>query len=231
MEQTVLIVEDEPGIMKFIASYVENEGYKAIPATCGREAIEYFDHNVIDLVLLDLMLPDLSGEAICRRIREISDVPIIMITAKTDDASIIAGLEMGADDYITKPFSPRQMIARINALFRRTSPTTIDSLESGLFKLEEDNYRILFDSITLPLTATEYQVLATLIRRPSKIFTRSELSVLLSKDDSDTSNRIIDSHIKNIRSKLSEFTPRDYIKTVRGLGYKFNDTEEKDPSI
>lgn len=231
MAHTILIVEDEPGIMKFIASYVENEGYKAIPAICGREALEYFEQNVIDLVLLDLMLPDLSGEAICRRIRETSDVPIIMITAKTDDASIIAGLEMGADDYITKPFSPRQMIARINALFRRSYPAPKDSLSAGPFKVEEINYRILFDRHPLPLTATEYQVLAALIKRPSKIFTRSELSAMLSKDDVDNSNRIIDSHIKNLRSKLSDFTSTDYIKTVRGLGYTFNDIEEEDPSL
>ena len=231
MAQTVLIVEDEPGIMKFIASYVENEGYKAIPATTGREAIEYFNQNAIDLVLLDLMLPDLSGEAICRRIRESSDVPIIMITAKTDDASIIAGLEMGADDYITKPFSPRQMIARINALFRRSHPILEDSLNLGPFKVEVNNYRILYDTIPILLTATEYQVLAALIKRPNKIYTRSELSAMLCKDDLDNSNRIIDSHIKNLRSKLSEFTSRDYIKTVRGLGYKYNDTEGKDHSL
>lgn len=224
--KNILIVEDEPKISEFISSYVKHAGYHPITANNGYEALHYFQKEPIDLILLDLMLPDLSGERVCKSVRDKSCVPIIMITAKTDEDSIIAGLQMGADDYITKPFSPRQLVARINALFRRSAMNGMEpSQRIGPFRVIEENYTITYNQHNLPFTATEFQLFSTLIKRPSKVYTRDELASIAFKKDYMGYTRSIDSHIKNIRSKLNLFTSTDYIKTVRGIGYQYNDKE------
>lgn len=223
--KTILIVEDEPKILEVIESYVRNAGYNPICTTTGSSALTQFNDNPIDLVLLDLMLPDISGEEICRRIRQTADTPIIMITAKTDEESIISGLGMGADDYVTKPFSPRQLIARIEALFRRVQNVKIIN-ELGPFGIDSDKYIIALDNIDLGLTHTEYIILSTLLLRPSKVFTRDELANGLHNGQYEGYTRSIDSHIKNIRGKISSLNDTDYIRTVRGIGYQIQAVEK-----
>ncbi|PKM53948.1 MAG: DNA-binding response regulator [Firmicutes bacterium HGW-Firmicutes-5] len=224
--KNILVVEDEPKILEFISSYIRNSGYNPIIAENGQKALHLFNSESIDLILLDLMLPDLSGEEICKTIREKSNVPIIMITAKTDEESIIVGLNMGADDYITKPFSPRQLVARINALFRRSD--LINNSEpqtTGPFRINDIDYTVLLNGQNLLLTATEYQLFTVLLGRPTKVFTRDELASIAFTKYYEGYNRSIDSHIKNIRSKISNYTPDNYIRTIRGIGYQYCDQE------
>lgn len=221
---TVLIIEDEPKIIEFIQSYIENAGYNVIIATNGSDAIKSFKEETIDLILLDLMLPDISGKSICKIIRSDSDVPIIMITAKIDEDSIINGLNIGADDYITKPFSPRQLIARIEALFRRTknkNRITSHLLQIDSLTINSENFTIFLDDSLVQLTPTEFYILNTLASRPLKVFTREELIDIIFDGQYEGYTRSLDSHIKNIRSKISKLTDHDYIITVRGIGYRF----------
>lgn len=223
--KNILIVEDEPKILEVIESYVKSAGYNPFTALTGSRALEHFFSKDIDLVLLDLMLPDISGEEICQKIRKTTNTPIIMITAKTDEESIILGLEMGADDYITKPFSPRQLIARIHALFRRVSKEEPNDVV-GPFHLDLDSYTIELHHHNLDLTHTEYTILTTLLLRPTKVFTRDELANKLQNGQYEGYTRSIDSHIKNIRSKISVIDKTDYIKTVRGIGYQIQEVKK-----
>lgn len=221
----VLIVEDEEKIIEFIESYLVDSGYNVLSATTGSKALELFNNNYITLILLDLMLPDISGEKICKQIRKISDVPIIMITAKIDEEFIINGLNIGADDYITKPFSPRQLVARVKALLRRTEADSKDeifSFNNGELAIDPSKYEVKKDNEILNLTPTEYKILITLAKRPSKVFTRDELIKVALDDEFLGFDRTIDSHIKNLRHKIETDTKEcKYIITVRGIGYKF----------
>lgn len=219
--KTVLIVEDEPKILEFTESYIKTAGYITLTATTGTEALLLFTSTHIDLVLLDLMLPDMSGENICKKIRETSTIPIIMLTAKTDEKSIIDGLTMGADDYITKPFSPRQLVARVTSLFRRIDIENKDKSQEIMLFINQDNYTVLYDNNDLEFTKTEFLIFNTLASRQLKVFTRDELAAQVFYGNYEGYHRSFDSHIKNIRSKIALFTNHDFIKTVRGIGYKF----------
>ena len=225
--KTVLIVEDEPKILEFTESYIKSAGYNTLTATNGNSALSIFLSTHVDLILLDLMLPDISGETICKKIREQSNIPIIMLTAKTDETSIINGLSMGADDYITKPFSPRQLVARVIALFRRIDLE--NKVIQGKMKLfiNQDNYSVLYDNINLAFTKTEFLIFKTLASRQLKVFTRDELLAQVFDGNYEGYNRSLDSHIKNIRNKIAAYTSHDFIKTVRGIGYKFASQELK----
>lgn len=220
----ILVVEDEVKIIEFIESYLLNSGYKVITAENGRMGLELFNEQKPDMVLLDLMLPDISGEQICREIRKTSKLPIIMLTAKTSEENIIGGLDMGADDYITKPFSPRQLVARVNALFRRSyeKEEKVLSFHEGDLVLDCTNYSVKKNGSELGLTPSEYKILLTLAKRPSKVFTREELIQIAFDGDFLGYDRTIDSHIKNLRAKIED-NPKDsnYIKTIRGVGYRF----------
>ncbi|WP_069999997.1 response regulator transcription factor [Cellulosilyticum sp. I15G10I2] len=222
----ILIVEDEEKIVEFIESYLLNSGYEVYKALRGYDALKLFNSQNIDLILLDLMLPDISGEQICREIRKTSKVPIIMLTAKSQEVSILNGLDIGADDYITKPFSPRQMIARVKALLRRTFS---DDQNSDMLSFNNEDLVINGADYTVKkahaatyLTPSEFKILITLAKRPSKVFTREELISVAFEGDYLGYDRTIDSHIKNLRSKIED-DPKEckYIITVRGIGYKF----------
>ena len=222
----ILIVEDEAKIVEFIESYLLNSGYTVYKAFTGREALKIFEKQEIDLILLDLMLPDITGEEVCLNIRKNSGVPIIMLTAKSGDENIIKGLDMGADDYMIKPFSPRQMIARVNAVFRRSTPEKetkgILNFHQGDLVIDTANYTVKkSDSITY-LTPSEYKILITLAKRPNKVFTREELIDVAFDGDFFGYDRTIDSHIKNLRAKIED-NPKEctYILTIRGIGYRF----------
>lgn len=223
-KKTILIIEDEPKIVEFIQSYIKNAGYEVVIAFNGLNGLNILNKQQIDLVLLDLMLPDMSGEVLCKTIRSNSKVPIIMITAKIDEESIIRGLSIGADDYVTKPFSPRQLIARIESLFRRTTisnQSASGNLLFGSLLINTENYSVSYDNFPIELTPNEFKLLYTLASRPNKVFTRDELIDVAFMGKYEGYTRSLDSHIKNIRRKLNQITNHNYIVTVRGIGYRF----------
>ncbi|GHT79780.1 DNA-binding response regulator [Spirochaetia bacterium] len=221
----VLVVDDEIKILEIVKSYLEKSGYQALTANNGREALALLQSNAVDLVLLDLMLPDLSGEEICRTVRAGSDIPIIMMTAKVEEQDIIHGLNMGADDYVTKPFSPRELMARTAAALRRSAfaagrgGAVSQVLSSGSLLVDTENRRVSLDGTDIILTPNEYRILALLMSRPHKIFTRDEIIENIKGDDYDGFDRTIDSHIKNLRQKIRD--DAKYIVTVYGMGYRF----------
>jgi DNA-binding response OmpR family regulator len=227
---TILVVDDEPKILDIVKSYLEKGGYRALTARNGKEALTALRSNTVALMLLDLMLPDLSGEELCRRVRSESDIPIIMMTAKVDEASIVHGLSIGADDYVIKPFSPRQLMARVAAVLRRSGGGPVEGriISCDGLTVDTGNRRVSKNGIPITLTPNEYKILALLISRSHKIFSRDEIINNIKDDEYDGFDRAIDSHIKNLRQKIEDDTrnPR-YILTVYGMGYRFG--EEASP--
>jgi DNA-binding response OmpR family regulator len=231
--KTLLVIDDEPQILIALQAYFENVGYRVITATSGVIALDVFHNHLsnnvtIDLILLDLMLPQLSGEAVCKKIREKSQVPIIMLTAKTLEAEVIAGLNLGADDYVTKPFRLKELHARIEAILRRMplvdlspTPSYLTSIDGKLL-VDISKHDVRKSGIPIYLTTLEIKLLSTLMQYPHKVFTREELIALVLGADYEGYDRTIDSHIKNIRMKLEDDTKKpQYIVTVHGIGYKF----------
>jgi DNA-binding response OmpR family regulator len=224
----VLVVDDEEKILDIVASYLERSGYRALRARTGREGMTLFRQHPVSLILLDLMLPDFSGEELCRKVRAGADIPIIMMTAKVDEESIIHGLNIGADDYVTKPFSPRQLMARVQAALRRSggAPVKNHVLTAGDLLVDTGNRRVSRGDAEVVLTPHEFKILSLLMSRPQKIFTRDEIIAGIKSDDYDGFDRAIDSHIKNLRQKIGDDSksPR-YIHTVYGMGYRFSGEE------
>ena len=227
MTKKILVVDDEPKIVEVVTSYLKNDGYLVCEALNGRQALEVFDKENPSLVVLDLMLPDITGEDICNIIREKSKVPIIMLTAKIEENDILKGLEIGADDYVTKPFSPRQLMARIAAVLRRTEEKAIPSVDVEAFNnndliIDYKNYDVKKEGISVKITPHEFKLLQLMIKYPKKVFTRDELISLAMGEDFEGYDRVIDTHIKNIRQKI-ETNPKSpqYILTVHGVGYRF----------
>lgn len=219
--KNILVVDDEPGIVEIIKAYLEKSGAKVFPAFYGKEGLSLFETQKIDLVVLDLMIPDIQGEEICRRIREKSNVPIIMVTAKAEEADELAGLGIGADDYITKPFSCKILIARIAGLLRRAEAASFKMFSDGNLEVDFVNKSVKVQGKMLNLSKIELNILMELMKRPEKIFTRDELISLVLGDDFDGFDRTIDAHIKNLRKKIED-TPKNpqYVITVHGIGYK-----------
>ncbi len=221
----ILLVEDEKAIREAVGAYLEREGYWVTPASDGEQAIAEFQRHKFDLVILDLMLPKVSGEAVCRSIRDSSDVPIMMLTAKGETEDRVAGLELGADDYLVKPFSPRELVARARALLRRAHADTEpqrDKLIFGDLEIDTAGHKAFLGGEELDLTASEFKLLVTLARYPGRVYTRMELVEKVLGYDFEGYERTIDSHVKNLRSKMHD-DPRDpnYIWTVHGIGYRF----------
>ena len=225
VRKKILVVDDEVKIVEVISAYLKNEGYEVVFATNGREAIDKYKSNDIDLIILDLMLPDISGEDVCKEIREISDVPIIMLTAKTGEDSVLNGYSLGSDDYITKPFSPRQLVAKVNALFKRiTKPESTKMYFNDELIIDIKSSEVIKNNEIVSLTPSEYKILIMLAKNPQQVFTREELLDYITGENDYVYDRIIDTHIKNLRFKIEDDSknPR-YIKTVRSLGYKFDE--------
>lgn len=225
MKIDILIVEDEVKILEVLEAYLKKAGYGVITALNGNEALDKYEQYNPKLIILDLMLPDISGEKICETIRRESDVPIIMLTAKVEEESILNGFSLGTDDYITKPFSPKQVVARVNAILKRTLNYSQDNIlrfNNRNLVLNLDNYEVRKNDNLIELTPSEFKILLTLCESPKKVFTRAELLDRALGDDSDVYDRIIDSHIKNLRSKIEDNSKNPkYIITVHGIGYKF----------
>ncbi len=223
----ILVVEDERKIVDVVRSYLEHEGYEVHAAYDGEQAMLLFDKEQPSLVILDLMLPDITGEDICKAIRKQSRVPVIMLTAKVEEEDILKGLDIGADDYVTKPFSPRQLVARVTAVMRRVVEDTavlsnMISFNNGDLTVDNLRHEVKKRGQPVYLTPNEYRILQTLMKYQKKAFTREELIDIALGEDFDGFDRTIDTHIKNLRQKI-EGDPKhpQYIQTVFGVGYKF----------
>lgn len=225
--KTILIADDEKKISEVIRAYLEAEGFRVLCAYGGAEALRLFDAYAPDLVVLDLMLPDISGEEVCAAIRRKSRVPIIMLTAKTAEEDIVHGLGLGADDYVTKPFSNRQLLARIGAALRRATDEAVPlagrvSFGGGDLVLNIVSHEVRKKGETVPLTPSEYNILMTLAKYPGKTFTREELITFALEEGYEGCDRVIDTHIKNIRQKIEDDPKAPvYVVTVFGVGYRF----------
>ena len=221
----ILIVEDEPSLSEPLAFLLGREGYDSTIAADGIAALAEFDRNGTDLILLDLMLPGIAGTEVCREIRTRSQVPIIMLTAKDSEVDIVVGLELGADDYVTKPYSTRELLARIRAVMRRRSETDEDDtaiLESGDVRMDIDRHTVEVRGVETAMPLKEYELLEVLLRNSGRVLTRGQLIDRVWGSDYFGDTKTLDVHIKRIRSKIEQ-EPSDprMLLTVRGLGYRF----------
>lgn len=221
--RTVLVVDDEENIVSVVKAYLEREGYNVLVSYKGQEALNIFDEKEIDFIVLDLMLPDLSGEEVCKKIRIKSNVPILMLTAKVSEGDRIYGLDIGADDYMPKPFSPKELVARVRAILRRTDgdriATEIIELNSGDLTINLKNMDVKKQGKLVELTATEFKLLSLLAQNIGIVFSRDTLIEKVLGYDYEGYDRTIDTHIKNIRQKIEDKDIK-YIVTVYGVGYK-----------
>ncbi|MCI4627132.1 MAG: response regulator transcription factor [Candidatus Magnetoovum sp. WYHC-5] len=219
----ILIVEDEEKIASIVEAYLKKEKYSVTVASTGTKAIAQLKQGY-DLIILDLKLPDIDGEEICKLIRESSQVPIIMLTARSQEDDRVRGLSIGADDYVVKPFSPRELVARVKALLRRTTGgKTILSFNNKTLLIDISGGDIILGDVKVDLTPTEFKLIKCLCERPEQIFTRLQLVNIILGYDFDGYDRTIDAHIKNIRQKIDKpLKEGSFIKTVYGVGYKFN---------
>src|SRR5688572_9974443 len=222
----ILVVDDEPRIVELAKAYLEHAGFEVVSAADGEAALQVARGQVPDLVVLDLGLPKRDGLDVARALRRDSDVPIVILTARDDEVDRILGLELGADDYITKPFSPRELVARVRAVLRRSerADAPADRVHAGDVVLDVPRMRVEVSGRNVELTPTEFQLLATLARRPGRIFTRSQLLDAIHGVAFESYERAIDTHVKNLRRKV-EPDPRQprYVLTVYGVGYRFAD--------
>jgi DNA-binding response OmpR family regulator len=226
-----LLVEDEKVIRDAVAAYIEREHYQVVAVGDGKAALDAFFSDEFAVVILDLMLPLIQGDEVCRRIRERSNVPIIMLTAKSEVEDRIIGLEMGADDYLIKPFSPRELIARVRALLRRAQAPAEDPdgrMDFGNLIIDIPGHRVLVNGNDIELTASEFKLLTTLAESPGRVFSRMDLVGRVLGYDFEGYERTIDSHMKNLRAKLEEDSrnPR-WLFTVHGVGYRFDAADGK----
>ncbi len=224
MKPRILIVEDEPAIVDNIRYVLETEGFETLSFASGAPVIPYLAKESVELIILDIGLPDISGFELCKEIRKTLSVPIIFVTARKKEIDRVVGLEIGADDYISKPFSPRELSARVKAVLRRTRHPAASSLPSQTFQVNESKRQISYYGHVLDLSRYEYDILKTFIRRPGHVYSRDQLMELV-WDQPDTSlDRTVDAHIKNIRAKLKAVKPeKDPFVTHRGTGYSLKE--------
>jgi two-component system OmpR family response regulator len=242
----VLIADDDPHIREVVSFALEKDGYSPLEATDGRETLEMVDEHAPDLVILDIMMPEMDGTDVCKKLRADSDVPIVFLSSRDDEVDRVVGLELGGDDYVTKPFSPRELVARVKAVLRRTggaseggddaadtaeaSENETEStpeervLEHGKLRLDLDRFRAFWGDREVELTNTEFGVLETLLGYPGKVYSRHELMEGAYHDGTIVSDRTIDSHVRGIRQKFEE-VGADPIETVRGRGYRLKDKD------
>lgn len=223
-KKSILVVDDEERIVDIIKAYLEIENYTIFVAYNGKDALDIFEKKAIDFVVLDLMLPGLSGEEVCKKIRLTSQVPILMLTAKVDEGDKIYGLNIGADDYMIKPFSPKELVARVKAILRRFSVETVKAeiieLNNGDLIIDFDKMEIKKKGILVNITPKEFEIVELLVKNPGKVFSREQMISEVLGYDFEGYDRAIDAHIKNIRHKIEDGKNK-YIKTIYGVGYKF----------
>ena len=222
----VLVVEDEESYSDALTYLLAKEGFEVAVAATGPAALEEFDRSGADIVLLDLMLPGLPGTEVCRRIRAVSSVPVIMVSAKDDEVDKVVGLELGADDYVTKPYSPRELVARVRAVLRRGSEATDlepAALEAGPVRMDVDRHVVTVDGVTTKLPLKEFELLEMFLRNTGRVLTRGQLIDRVWGSDYVGDTKTLDVHVKRLRTKLEpDPASPSYLVTVRGLGYKFD---------
>jgi len=222
----VLVVDDDPGIVKVVRAYLEQDGFRVLVAHDGKKAMQIARNERPDLVILDLMLPEMDGWDVCRALRKESDVPVIMLTARVEESDKLVGLELGADDYVTKPFSPRELVARVRSVLRRVQgmPPEPERISRAHITVDTTRHAVTVGDESIDLTPTEFDLLATLMGDPGRAYTRSQLLEQTQGYAYDGYERTIDVHIKNLRQKIEADpgNPR-HIKTVYGVGYKFEE--------
>jgi len=226
----ILIVEDEAKLAQLLRDYLTHAGFQSNWLANGAQVIPWVKAQAPDLILLDLMLPGMDGIDICRELRRFSDLPIIMLTARVEELDRLLGLELGADDYICKPFSPREVVARVKTVLRRTQAHAEPSRE-GLLTLQDYSHRLHAGEREVELTMVEYQLFEALFKAPGRIYSRSQLIDRIYDDHRIVSDRTIDSHIKKLRKKLATLIPdQELIHSVYGAGYRYEEAQEKDPA-
>ena len=222
MSDLILVVEDEVKLAQSVCEYLQHQSYTTHAIHNGGEVIDWVKDNAPKLILLDLMLPEKDGISICREIREFSNIPIIMLTARTDEIDRLLGLELGADDYVCKPFSLRELAARVKAVLRRFAPQPELVDDANSLKINKANFNIKFGEKSTELTAVEFNLLEALSKQPGRIYSRSELASKAYHDDRIVSDRTVDSHIKKLRKKLVAIAPEiQFIHSIYGVGYKY----------
>jgi two-component system response regulator BaeR len=222
----VLIVEDEDKIANVLSDYLRQHGYATERLARGDEVADWVRTHPVDLVLLDVMLPGRGGLEVCRELRAFSDAAIIMVTARVDEIDRLLGLELGADDYICKPFSPREVVARVATVLRRTRrpPGSPDKPATGGLVLDEASWRAMLDGQPLELTAVEFKLLSVLASQPGRIYSREQLMDAMYRDERIVADRTVDSHVKKLRRKLADAVPdEEFIHSVYGVGYCYED--------
>ncbi len=225
---TVLVVEDEEKIVEIVEAYLSREGFRVLRAAAGADAMTLMKEQP-DLVILDLMLPDLPGEEVCAMIREISDVPVIMLTAKSGEEDRIKGLGLGADDYVVKPFSPRELVARVKAQLRRAGKNrkTVLTFNNSRLSLNVENHEVMRSGSPVSLTPTEFRILLILAENAGRILSRNQIVNSVQGYDFEGFDRTVDAHVKNLRHKIEENSRKpEFIQTVYGVGYKFIGTAD-----
>jgi DNA-binding response OmpR family regulator len=225
MSKKILIIDDEAKIVEICQDYLKAAGFSVVTSLDGEGGLEKARREKPDLILLDLMLPGIDGLDICRELRKESNTPIIMLTARVEETDKLIGLEIGADDYITKPFSPREMVARVRTVLRRAQgDSTTEVIRAGSLTLDRNRFIVLINEHEISLTPTEFEILATLASQPGRIFSRSQLLMAVRGVAFESYERAIDSHIRNLRKKLdADMSNYEWIVTIHGVGYKFNE--------
>lgn len=221
----ILIIEDDPAIVDMLEYSFQEAGYETVSAMNGQEGITLAGQKRPDLIVLDLMLPVIDGFEVCRMLkndRAAADIPVIILSAKSQETDKIVGLELGADDYVTKPFSPRELIARIRAILRRDRVQSADGrIKRGNISIDGTRHRVMVGQEEVPLTRTEFKLLEFMARRPGVVFSRARILDAISGQDAIVYDRTVDAHVKSLRQKLGK--AKDYIETVRGAGYRFKE--------
>lgn len=224
MKSKILIVEDEPAILDAIRYALGTDGFETLCLSAGEPVLSVLENDSVDLIVLDIGLPDMSGLELCKEIRKSRSTPVIFLTARAEEVDRVVGLEIGADDYITKPFSPRELSARVKAVLRRTRPCGDSSCQEPVFRVIDSKRRILYCGKALDLSRYEYEILKTFIRRPGNVFSRDQLMDLVWDQPEASLDRTVDAHIKNIRIKLKAIRAEpDPIVTHRGMGYSLRE--------
>lgn len=229
MAHSILVVDDDPHILDVVRFAFEKAGMSICIARDGAEALRQFDAKAHDLVVLDIGMPEMDGLEVCRQIRKSSDTPILFLSARDEEIDRILGLEIGGDDYVTKPFSPRELVARVNAILRRArstqAPAAAKALRCGGLVLEPDARSVRFDDRPVSLTAIEFEILRTLLARPSFVFSREQILDAAYTDNIHVADRTIDSHVRNIRAKMISAGSETVIETVHGIGFRLGRCE------
>jgi DNA-binding response OmpR family regulator len=231
MDGNILIVEDDRKISSLLGVYLKREGFNPLFAFDGAAALELLNEQLPALMILDLMLPALDGWQVCRKLRQSSDLPIVILTARGEEAERVLGLSLGADDYVVKPFSPRELVERVKAVLRRTSRQSGDRgaiFESGALRVDTTKRKVTLAGVSVTLTPSEYCLLIALMSAPGRVFSRRQLLRHLYPSGEDVVERVVDVHIGKLRQKLDrETTGRDFIETIRGAGYSFTEGDRR----